>query len=537
MLDNAIKKQLTEYFQKLEVPVVLRTFAGEHEKRSELLSMLNGMAELSDKLSVTEVPDDDASPISFDVLRDGDATGIRFSGIPGGHEFSSLILAILQAGGSPLKLDAGVQSFARKIGEPLRFQTVVSLSCHNCPDVVQALNGLSLLNDGISHEMIDGALFPQFVEEHNVQGVPAVFLNGKPFANGKIDAGQIIQKLIDLAPQQKDTADDGVGGEPELYDVAVVGGGPGGVASAVYSARKGLRVAVIADRLGGQVKDTMDIENLIALPKTTGPQLSGTLSELLQSYSVEVKEHLRVSRIENGKSEVSPKVITLNTNEKLLAKTVILATGAKWRELNVPGEKEYLGNGVAYCPHCDGPFFKGKDVAVIGGGNSGVEAALDLAGIVKSVKVLEFGSQMNADQILLDRLGRTANIESFVNAQTTEVLADGKKVTGLKYTDRESGEEREVVLDGVFVQIGLLPNTAFVKDLVETNRFGEIIVDDRCRTNVPGIFACGDATTVPYKQIVIAMGEGAKASLSAFEYLLKLPAETREAEAKEAVVA
>ncbi|MCR9143032.1 MAG: alkyl hydroperoxide reductase subunit F [bacterium] len=566
MLDTALQNQLRDYFKKLEQPVVLRAYPGEHEKKAELHAMLNDIAALSDSISI-ETADESAAatednaqstlqgPLRFDVLGQNRETGIRFSGIPGGHEFSSLILAILQTGGSPLKLDGGIQKFARGIGVELRFQTVVSLSCHNCPDVVQTLNSLSLLNDNISHEMVEGGVFPEFVEKHQVQGVPAVFLNGEPFANGKLDAGQIIDKLIQHLPKDATNAqangasdasaagadaDDAALDEAAEFDVVVVGGGPAGVASAIYSARKGLKVAVVADRLGGQVKDTMGIENLIALAKTTGPELTQSLAELLGSHDISVKEHLRVESIQTGESTTDRKTVVLNTGERLATHTVILATGAKWRELNVPGEKEFLGKGVAYCPHCDGPFFKGKDVAVVGGGNSGVEAALDLAGIVKSVTVVEFSDSLKADQILLERLERTENISAIVNAATSEVLNDGQKVTGLKYKDRagqDESRETEVEVDGIFVQIGLLPNTGFVKDLVECNRFGEIEIDAACRTNVPGIFACGDATTTPYKQIVVALGEGAKASLSAFEYLLKLPqpAEAAEKSAGEAV--
>lgn len=539
MLDAAIKKQLSEYFQKLDQAVILRTYSGEHAKKDELHRMLKDIAGLSDHITLEAAAAEDAAhaagdpegPLRFDVLNPGRETGIRFSGIPGGHEFSSLILAILQTGGSALKLDGGIQKFAKGIQAPLRFQTVVSLSCHNCPDVVQTLNSFSLLNENISHEMIEGGVFPEFVEKHKVQGVPAVFLNGEPFANGKLDAGQIIDKLIQYLPANDATSADAgetqaADEQPEEFDVVVVGGGPAGVASAIYSARKGLKVAVVADRLGGQVKDTMGIENLIALAKTTGPELTQSLSELLGSHDISVKEHLRVENIASGERDHDRKLVTLNTGERLASHTVVLATGAKWRELNVPGEKEFLGKGVAYCPHCDGPFFKGKDVAVIGGGNSGVEAALDLSGIVKSVTVVEFSDSLKADQVLLDRLDRTQNISAIVNAATSQVLNDGDKVTGLKYKDRAGAEdapERDVVVDGVFVQIGLLPNTGFVKDLVECNRFGEIVIDDACRTNVPGVFACGDATTTPYKQIVVALGEGAKASLSAFEYLLKLP--------------
>ncbi len=515
MFDEEMKEQLRQYFARIEKPVQLQMYTGQHESRDELKQMLSAVAELSDKIELTEKTDDGASPIAFDVISEGKPTGIRFSGIPGGHEFSSLVLALLQAGGSPIRLDEGVQKLVSGFKSEMRFQTVVSLSCHNCPDVVQTLNSLALVNPGITHEMIDGGLFPEFVEKHGVQGVPAVFLNGEPFANGKIDAGQIIDRMIEKNANNIDVRE-----SDRIYDVAIVGGGPAGVAAAVYSARKGLDVTVIADRIGGQVKDTMGIENLITIAKTTGPELTASLGDLLRAHEIDIREHLRVDHIENGDVY---KTIVLNTSERIRSRTVILATGAKWRELNVPGEKDFLGKGVAYCPHCDGPFFKGKDVAVIGGGNSGVEAALDLAGIVRSVKVFEFTDRLNADKILLQRLEQTSNIESFVSAQVTEVLHDAEKVTGIRYKDRTTGEEIDLPLDGIFVQIGLIPNTAFVDGLVERNRFGEIVVDTHGRTSVPGIFAAGDATTTPYKQIAIALGDGAKASLAAFEYLLKQP--------------
>ncbi len=516
MFDEEMKAQLQEYFTRITKAVQLQLYSGQHDSRDELKQMLSAVAELSDKIEVTEKTDDGVSPISFDVLSEGKPTGIRFSGIPGGHEFSSLVLALLQAGGSPIRLDEGLQELVRGVQGTMHFQTVVSLSCHNCPDVVQTLNSLALVNEGISHEMIDGALFPEFVEKHGVQGVPAVFLNGEPFASGKIDAAQIIDRMIEKRGTHADIRE-----SEHVYDVAIVGGGPAGVAAAVYSARKGLAVTVIADRIGGQVKDTMGIENLITVAQTTGPQLTASLAELLQAHKIDVREHLRVDHIENGEEY---KTVVLNTSERIRSRTIILATGAKWKELNVPGEKEFLGKGVAYCPHCDGPFFKDRDVAVVGGGNSGIEAALDLAGIVKSVKVFEFTDRLNADKILLQRLEQTENIEAIVSAQVTEILHDNEKVTGLRYKDRTSGEEKDIALDGVFVQIGLVPNTAFVEGLVERNRFGEIVVDTHGRTSVPGIFAAGDATTTPYKQIVIALGDGAKASLAAFEYLLKQPA-------------
>ena len=533
MLDQQLLNQLKDYFKKLDRDVTLLLPEGNHEKSAELKDMLDSVASTSDRINVDHIAgsEDEATDnpdgITFEVLAADKRTGIRFRGIPGGHEFSSLILAILQAGGVPVRLDPDVVATVGSISEDLHFETVVSLDCHNCPDVVQTLNALSIVNDSIHHDMIDGALYPEVVQKYGVQGVPAVFLNGKPFSSGKVDAATIIGRLMERAGEQsakhkdtKDSLDSASAETMPLYDVAVLGGGPGGVAAAIYSARKGLKVVVVADRLGGQVKDTMDIENLIAIPATTGPHLAGTLSEQLKRNGVVVREHIRVESIE--KDDSSSEVIThLNTGGIVRSKTAIVATGAKWREMNVPGEMENLGRGVAFCPHCDGPFFKGKDVAVIGGGNSGVEAALDLAGITKSVTVLEFAADLKADQVLQERMQQRSNIRVIKSALTTEVLSNANGVTGLRYTDRLTNDSRELELDGIFVQIGLLPNSGFAEGLLERNKMGEILVDERCQTNVGGIFACGDVTNVPYKQIVVALGHGATASLSAFDYLIR----------------
>ncbi|MEQ8352690.1 MAG: alkyl hydroperoxide reductase subunit F [Leptospiraceae bacterium] len=547
MLDNQLIEQLKQYFERLEKEVTLVLHSGEHEKRQELMGMLQGVASASPKVELIEAEssekfsgsgytESNSDGLTFYVLSAGESTGIRFRGVPGGHEFNSLILAILQAGGVPVRLDEDVIDMMSRLGGELHFETVVSLDCHNCPDVVQTLNSLSLVSGAISHDMIDGSLYPEVVEKYKVQGVPAVFLNGEPFSSGKVDASTIISRLMERAANQSSASvppksgKSPVAGEEssrdaeatrasnEVFDVAIVGGGPGGVAAAIYSARKGLKVTVIADRLGGQVKDTMDIENLVAIPSTTGPKLSGTLAEQLKAHGVVVREHLRVESMEDLGDTKS---LHLNTGREVRSRTVIVATGARWREMNVPGEMENLGRGVAFCPHCDGPFFKGKDVAVIGGGNSGVEAALDLAGITKSVTVLEFAPELKADQVLQSRMEDRENIAVIKSAMTTEVIADEKGVTGLQYTDRDSGETRELKVDGIFVQIGLLPNSGFAEGFLNLNTMGEILVDEKCQTNVPGVFACGDVTNVPYKQIVVALGHGATASLSAFDYLIR----------------
>lgn len=516
MLDESTKEQVKQYFERIQNPVNIRLFSGDHEKREELIDFLNDIVSLSSKISL-EHSDDKNDGLRFSILSEGKPTGIEFSGIPMGHEFTSLILAILQSGGNPIKLEEGILSAVSKLKENLHFETFISLDCHNCPEVVQTLNSFALVNPSISHNMIDGAMYPDLVKEKNIQGVPAVFLNGKRFLSGKAEASVIFDKLLELYSVAETKEENSKIANPsDIYDVTVIGGGPSGVTAAVYSARKGLKTLVIADRLGGQVKDTLGIENIISIPYTTGPELTHVLSEQLDKNQIRKKENVRVLKIESG----DLKTIHLNTGERIVTKTVILSTGAKWRELNVPGEKEFVGKGVAYCPHCDGPFFKDKDVAVVGGGNSGVEAALDLSGIVKSVTLIEFGDKLNADKVLLDKVAQSPNIKTLVKAQTMEIQTNTEKVTGLTYKDRSSEQRETIPLDGVFVQIGLVPNSSFVKDLVATNRFGEILVDEKCKTNVDGIFACGDVTNTPYKQIIIAMGEGAKAAISAFEYLL-----------------
>jgi alkyl hydroperoxide reductase subunit F len=515
MITNDILNALKSYTANLQSNITLVLKEGEHSKRKELVDFLNSLASVSEKISLDIRNDVDElrSPMSFALEVDGQMNGIVFSGIPSGHEFNSLVLAILQSGGTPVKLDDSVVSIIKGVQEPLKFEVFVSLSCHNCPDVVQALNQFAIINDNISTEMIDGGVFPGLIEERDIQGVPSVYLNGELFANGKVETAGLIDKLIEKHPEITSAASTET---LPVQDVVVIGGGPGGVSSAIYSARKGLKVTIIADRVGGQVKDTMGIENLISVPKTTGPELTSALQAHMNDYEITLKEHLRVTNIEKGHI----KKVTLASGEVIETKSIIIASGAKWRELGVPGEKENIGNGVAYCPHCDGPFFKGKDVAVIGGGNSGIEAALDLAGIVKSVTVFEFLPELKADKVLIDKAEAKDNITILKNVATKQITAENGKVNGIEYEARESGEVSNLSLAGVFVQIGLVPNSAFLKDVVELTQYGEVVIDERCRTSEEGIFAAGDVTTVPYKQIVIAMGEGSKASLAAFDYLL-----------------
>lgn len=515
MLTNEILQALKGYAANMQKTVTFVLQSGSHSKRDELVKFLSDIAGVSDNLAFEErdLGGTLRSPISFLLEADGEDTGIRFSGIPAGHEFNSLVLAFLHASGTDIKLDESLQRMVANVQGKLHFEVFISLSCHNCPDVVQALNQFALLSPNITAEMIDGGLYQDLVNQRDIQGVPSVYLNGELFANGKVTAAELIDKLMAYEPT---IAQAGAGEKLPLQDVTVIGGGPAGVSAAIYSARKGLKVTLIADRIGGQVKDTMDIENLISVKKTTGPELSGALLAHMNEYDVTVKEHLKVARVEKGEI----KTVVLSSGEEIDTKTIIVATGAKWRELGVPGEKENVGNGVAYCPHCDGPFFKGKDVAVIGGGNSGIEAALDLAGIVKSVTVFEFMPELKADKVLVDKAEEKANVTIQRNVATREIKATNGKVSAIEFMDRATEEVKELPLEGVFVQIGLVPNSEFLGDLVARTRFGEIEINEKCQTSQEGIYAAGDVTTVPYKQIVISMGEGSKASLAAFEYLM-----------------
>jgi alkyl hydroperoxide reductase subunit F len=480
--------------------------------------LLEDIAGLSAKVSLLENGNDARRP-SFTIGKVGEGekgARIRFAGLPMGHEFTSLILALLQASGYAPKIGDEQIAQIRGLTGSFRFETYISLSCHNCPDVVQALNAMAALNPNIQNVMIDGALFQDEVNARQIMAVPSVYLNGEPFANGRMSIEEVIAKL-DTGAAARDAAKLA---EQAPFDVLVVGGGPAGAAAAVYAARKGIRTGVLAERFGGQVMDTLAIENLISVPHTDGPKLGRALEEHVKEYGVEIMNLQRAEALIPGEAGGFHE-LRLANGAVLKAKALILSTGARWRELNVPGEQEYRGKGVAYCPHCDGPLFKGKHVAVVGGGNSGVEAAIDLAGIVGHVTLLEFGDALRADAVLQNKLYSLANVTVIKSAQTTEVIGAEGKVNGLAYTDRTTGQNQHIALEGVFVQIGLLPNTDWLKGTIELSRFGEIEVDAKGQTSVPGVFAAGDCTTVPYKQIVIAMGEGAKASLGAFDYLIR----------------
>ena len=511
MLDTNLKQQLNTYLQYIVNPIEISVSGNDSDKSAELLALASEIAEMSPK--ITQTSGTAARKPSMSVAAQGQAPRVHFAGIPMGHEFTSLVLALLQSGGHPSKADAAVQEQIRNLKGEFHFETYISLSCHNCPDVVQALNLMATLNPGITHTMIDGALFQEEVAERQIMAVPNVYLNGQPFSQGRISLEEIVAKLDTGASDRKAAELN----EKDPYDVLVVGGGPAGAAAAIYAARKGIRTAIVAERFGGQVMDTVGIENFISVPYTEGPKLAASLEQHVKQYGVEVITEQRAAAI----SKDGYVNVDLASGATLKSRAVILATGARWRDLNVPGELEYRTKGVAYCPHCDGPFFKGKRVAVIGGGNSGIEAAIDLAGIVEHVTVVEFADTLRADAVLQKKLYSLPNVTVIKNAQTTEVVGDGQKVTALTYKDRVTEELHRVELEGIFVQIGLLPNSDWLKGTVELSRFGEIIVDAKGQTNVPGVFAAGDVTTVPYKQIVIAIGEGAKASLSAFDHLIR----------------
>jgi len=518
MLDTNLKTQLKAYLEKVTQPFEIVASLDDGDKSRELLSLLQDIAGLSDKITL-KTDGDDARKPSFSLNRIGGNISLRFAGIPMGHEFTSLVLALLQVGGHPSKTAPEVIEQIKALDGDYRFETYFSLSCQNCPDVVQALNLMAVLNPNVKHVAIDGALFQDEVEARQIMSVPSIYLNGELFTQGRMSEEEILAKL-DTGSSARDAEKLKA---KDAFDVLVVGGGPAGAAAAIYAARKGIRTGVAAERFGGQVLDTMAIENFISVKETEGPKLARALEEHVREYEVDIMNLQRASQLIPAGEDGLHRVRFDNGGE-LKAKTLILATGARWREMNVPGEQEYRGRGVAYCPHCDGPLFKGKRVAVIGGGNSGVEAAIDLAGIVAHVTLLEFGEELRADAVLQRKLNSLPNVRVLKMAQTTEVKGDGQKVTGLVYKDRTNDEVHEVELEGIFVQIGLLPNSEWLKGTLELSRFGEIIVDAKGQTSIPGVFAAGDVTTVPYKQIVIAVGEGAKASLSAFDHLIRTSA-------------
>ncbi len=529
MLDANLKQQLSAHFQNIKNAVEIVAFFDGSAKGKELGTLASELGELNDKITVINGSEESTSErVPSMVIRAmGTESRVRFAGIPMGHEFTSLILAVLQAGGHDPKIEQELIEQIKGLDADLNFETFISLSCQNCPEVVQALNLLSVLNPRISHTMIDGALFQNEVDERKVMAVPSVFLNGASFAQGRISLKEIIKKIDTSAAKREAEAI----ARKEPFDTLVIGGGPSGAAAAIYAARKGIRTGIVTERFGGQIMDTMAIENFISVKATEGPQLVANLEQHVLEYDVDLMTGQRAKALIPATQPGGLVEVELESGAKLTSRTVIISTGARWREMNVPGEQTYRGRGVAYCPHCDGPLFKGKRVAVIGGGNSGVEAAIDLAGIVGKVTLIEFDTKLRADAVLQRKLGSMPNVEIITNAMTTEVTGNGEKVNGLIYKDRATEELHTIELEGIFVQIGLVPNTEWLKGTLDMAPRGEILVDEQGQTSQIGVFAAGDATTAPYKQIIIAMGSGANASLGAFDYLIRtdVPVETQAA--------
>jgi len=516
MLDDTLQSQLKAYLERVTQPFEIVASLDDGESSREMLALLKQVASLSGHITL-KTDGTDARRPSFSLNRTGSDMKLRFAAIPLGHEFTSLVLALLWVGGHPPKVEAETIEQIKHLEGKFDFEVYMSLTCHNCPDVVQALSLMAVLNPNVSAVVIDGGLYQKEVEDRQIMAVPMVFLNGEHFGQGRMSVEEIVAKL-DTNASARDAAKLNA---RDPFDVLIVGGGPAGAAAAVYAARKGIRTGVVAERFGGQVLDTLAIENFVSVLATEGPQFAAALEQHTKHYDVDIMNLQRAEKLVAGGDLIE---VHTEGGGVLKSKSVILSTGARWREVNVPGEKQYRNAGVAYCPHCDGPLFKGKKVAVIGGGNSGVEAAIDLAGIVAHVTLFEFADQLRADAVLVRKLKSLPNVVIHTNAQTTEITGDGAKVNGITYTDRTNGESKHVDLEGVFVQIGLVPNTEWLKGTVELSRHGEIVVDAKGATSIPGVFAAGDVTTVPYKQIIIAAGDGAKAALGAFDHLIRTSA-------------
>jgi alkyl hydroperoxide reductase subunit F len=510
-----MKEQLKTVFAQLESPITLVYYESDNQDQNQLLELLNEVRSTSNNILLRSFSKKSSSP-QFFIEKDNHPTGISFRGIPGGHEFTSLILAILNSDNKGKFPDELLLKRIKNLNGPIELKTFISLTCENCPDVVQALNLMAIIHENFKHEMVDGAYAQDEIKSLAIQGVPSVITNGKLIHSGRI---QFIDLLNKLEEHFGSNTNNQLSINQDLghFDVVIAGGGPAGVSAAIYSVRKGLKTAIIAEKIGGQVQETKGIENLISVIYTEGPKLASQLYEHLTSYPVKLLEHRRIESITSENTKTNSKKILIEGGEFLSTESLIVATGANWRELGIPGEKEYIGRGVAFCPHCDGPYYKGKKIAVVGGGNSGVEAAIDLAGIVREVILFEFQDQLKADHILVEKLKSLPNVSIVTSAKTSQIFGDGLKVTSLEYLNRISNKTVRLELDGIFVQIGLIPNSKFIKDIVETTQFGEIIIDNKGRTSQKGIYAAGDVTTVPFKQIIIAMGEGAKAALAAFE--------------------
>ena len=520
MLDEPLKTQLGAYLERVQQPFEIVASLDDSENSRDMLSLLQTIQGLrSDKITL-KTDGHDARKPSFSLQRTGSSNSLRFAGLPLGHEFTSLVLALLWTGGHPPKVEQDLIDQIKALDGDFNFEVYMSLSCHNCPDVVQALALMAVLNPKVKTVVIEGGAFQDEVNQRQVMAVPMVFLNGQVFGSGRMLVEEIVAKL-DSGAAARDAAKLTA---QAPYDVLIVGGGPAGAAAGVYAARKGIRTGIVAERFGGQVNDTLAIENYVSVLETDGPKFAAALEAHVRAYDVNIMNLQRADKLIPAAEPNGLIEIQLANGGSLKSKTVILSTGARWRNVNVPGEEQYKNKGVAYCPHCDGPLFKGKRVAVIGGGNSGVEAAIDLAGVVAQVTLIEFDTRLRADAVLVNKLNSLPNVAIHTNAQTTEITGDRQKVNGLSYKDRASEASHHIELEGVFVQIGLVPNTEWLKGTLELSRHGEIVVDARGQTSVPGVFAAGDATTVPFKQIIIAAGDGAKAALGAFDHLMRMPA-------------
>lgn len=529
MLDHAMKQQLKAYLANISEPIELHLNLDDSAKSTELKSLAEDIAALSELVSLDEARDTDKHSPQLLVRSPQRDTHIAFAGVPMGHEFSSLVLALLHSGGYPVKEDTHIQEQVKNLSGEFNFEVYVSLGCQTCPDVVQALNMMAALNPAVRTTMIDGEVFQDEIEARNIMAVPTVFLNGEKFSQGRLKVTDILRKVDSSAVRNTSAALS----NKAPYDMLIVGAGPAGASAAIYAARKGLRTGLVTETFGGQVLDTLGIENFVSVKATEGPKLVSSLEEHVRDYEVDIMEGQRAASI-TSRDEKGLIGIELESGARLQTRSLLIATGARWKQINVPGEQQYKGHGVAYCPHCDGPLFKGKKVAVIGGGNSGMEAAIDLAGIVEHVTVLEFAPELKADQVLVNKARSMSNITVVTNAQTLSINGDGKKVESLSYRDRNTGEEITQELSGVFVQIGLVPNSEFVKGALELTPFGEIVTNDKGETSVPGVFAAGDVTASAYKQIIIAMGSGANAALGAFDHLIRNSVSTEQDSAEAA---
>lgn len=515
MLDASMQEQLKEYLKNLRHPIEIQIVIGEDEHSQSMLALAQDIESLSEKVTLTKNQPDSGRIPRMSIAKQGESPRVSFAGIPLGHEFSSLVLALLQAGGHPSKEKQELQEQAKVLDKKLEFEIFISLSCHTCPDVVQAINLMAALNPNVSATMVDGGIFQDEIKQRDIMGVPAVYLNGESFCNGRTSLAEILSKVDENAASKEVAALE----KKEAFDVLVIGGGPAGASAAIYCARKGIRTGIVSERFGGQLLDTLSIENFISVTHTQGPKLVSALEEHVKSYDIDVIDNQRVTQLNEDEHKL--KRITLENGAQLKSKSIIIATGARWREMNVPGEQEYRNKGVAYCPHCDGPLFKNKDVAVIGGGNSGIEAAIDLAGIVNKVTVLEFMDTLRADDVLVNKAKSMGNIDIITQAQTTEVIGDNGKVSALNYKDRTNDEQHSLPLNGIFVQIGLVPNSEWLPASINRNERGEIIIDKHNMTSMEGVFAAGDVSDSAYNQIIISMGSGASAALGAFDYLIR----------------